>query len=52
MISHSDHDWKAQYRLAYDAYNARKYPAAIRDHGPIKCKYPKVETANGLSRMG
>ena len=44
-------DWKALYREAYEQHQAREYPAAVRDHGHLKCTYPKVHTANGLSRM-
>ena len=47
-IPHQDRE---RYRLAYEAYNAAKFPEAIKAGGQLKCKYPDTRKANGLTNF-
>ncbi len=43
-------DWKLQYQAAHRAFQERTYPTTFRDFGWLATTFPKVATANGLTR--
>ncbi len=44
-------DWRVVYSAAYGNWFKQKYPSSYKDHGIPKCKFPKVASANGLTKM-
>lgn len=44
-------NWKHRYAASHQRWQAKEYPASVRDFGCINTQYPDVRTSNGLTRM-
>ena len=42
-------EWKKRYFEAYKKYQDKFFPSVVKDQGYMVPKYPKVDTANGLT---
>jgi hypothetical protein len=41
--------WKSRYQNAHRAHQLRLTPSAVKDHGYLETKFPKIDTSNGLT---